>query len=110
MYLPWDLTIITVLRNAYNFQNSIQTRPLAKCVETLLRMYLVLAISTGIDAAVVTSPLIILAQKWRNIPSLNQPEIKHGNVQILKLLHQSCEYCPNEGKYSILFIALNIHK
>ena len=37
--------------------------------------YLVLAISTGMDAAVVTSPLIILAQKWRIIPSWNQPEI-----------------------------------
>ena len=34
----------------------------------VMNTYVDLAISTGIDAAVVTSPLIIPAQKWRNIP------------------------------------------
>ena len=47
---------------------------LLKKKNLLYVMYLVLAISTGMEAAVVTSPLIILAQKWRNIPSWNQPE------------------------------------
>lgn len=40
----------------------------------MLWTYLVLTISTGMEAAVVTSPLIILAQKWQRISSPKYPE------------------------------------
>lgn len=34
--------------------------------------------STGMEAAVVTSPLIILAQKWHRISSLKYPGEGYG--------------------------------
>jgi hypothetical protein len=35
--------------------------------------YLVFAISTGIENAVVRKPLIMLAQKWQKMPSFMKP-------------------------------------
>lgn len=58
----------------------------------------VFAISTGIDAAVVTRPEIMLAQKCKNMPSLNHPKIVINNYNIkipicFSKLHVKREIC-----------------
>lgn len=54
----------------------------------LMFCILVLAMSNGKDEAVVTSPLIMLAQKWQLILSLKYPVVTNTTAKVKTDQHQ----------------------
>ena len=61
--------------------------------------YLVLAMSTGMEAAVVIRPLIILATKCRNRPSEKYPDHTHTHTHTAVVTHLGV-LCPSRGEES----------